>query len=69
MDALVFITLALILALRPTNTSGISVGGTPIEKSQVEDITREAKLNDSYYEDANAFSEMINELGFPKEGR
>lgn len=66
MDAIVFITLALILAVRPKPAKDVIVGGTRITHVEAEDVTREAKLNDSYYEDPNAFSEMINELGFPK---
>lgn len=66
MDAIVFIILALVLTLRPKPVEATQrVSGNDITVS-AEDTTREAKLNDSYYEDPNAFSEMINELGFPK---
>lgn len=42
------------------------------EKEEIEvvaeDTAREAKLNDDFYEDQNAFSLIINALGFPKGG-
>ena len=38
-----------------------------IDEMEVEDVTRTAKLNESFYEDPNAFSEIINALGYPKE--
>lgn len=64
MDAVIFITVALVLfamqVLKP-QTSG--KGDT---EYVVEDVTREAKLNDTFYEDVDAFSEIIHALGFPK---
>lgn len=63
MDAVVFIILALILVLKPEPHHTTVEGQV---EANVEDVTREAKLNPSFYNDENAFSEMINELGFPK---
>ena len=68
MDAVIFISVALFLTLKimygkeaetPTQKA--------IDKMVVEDVTRTAKLNESFYEDPNAFSEIINALGYPKE--
>lgn len=33
---------------------------------EIEDITRVAKLNDTFYEDPNAFMKIANALGFPR---
>ena len=65
MDAVLFIGLALFL----TNSMVFFDKGDPEAATVVsEDTTREAKLNDSFYDDPNAFSLIINALGFPKEG-
>lgn len=65
MDAILFIGLALgttiYLLYKKTDDSEEVV-------VEVEDVTREAKLNDSFYDDPNAFSLIINALGFPKGG-
>lgn len=67
MDAIVFIILTLVLVLSPDkSTSNVTAGDDGESTFIKEDIARTAKLNDSYYKDENAFSEMINELGFPK---
>lgn len=64
MDAVIFITIALVLfamqVMQPNKTSENGV------EYFVEDVTREAKLNDSFYEDEDAFSEIIHALGFPR---
>lgn len=64
MDAVLFISLALFL------TISVIYGKEPVESKNTEvepeDVTREAKLNEFFYEDQNAFSEIINALGFPK---
>lgn len=65
MDAVLFIGLALGTAIYLLYSKGDDAGDVVVE---VEDVTREAKLNDSYYEDPNAFSLIINALGFPKGG-
>ena len=65
MDAVLFLGIAIVLTIMSlyktdTNETGAS---TEIIK---EDIERTAKLNDAYYEDAHAFLEIANALGFPK---
>lgn len=63
MDALLvcIISLVVVLLSQRDNTAA----NEPIE--ELEDIEREAKVNELFYEDENAFSEIINALGFPKE--
>ena len=63
MDAIIFIGFSLFLTLR------IMFGSTPKEASAAEvipeDTIRVAKLNDNFFEDPNAFCEMITAVGFP----
>lgn len=65
MDAILFISLALGTTVYLLYSKGDDAGNVAVE---VEDVTREAKLNDAYYDDPNAFSLIINALGFPKGG-
>lgn len=65
MDALIFISIALFLVLKHLNTPD-EAKDVVVKETEIEDVTRTAKLNDFFYEDENAFSEMINALGFPK---
>lgn len=65
MDAILFIGLALGTTIYLLFSKNEDAGDATVE---LEDVTREAKLNDSYYEDPNAFSLIINALGFPKGG-
>lgn len=66
MDALLFMILALVLVVREVNKPEESKSVDVIE-NEVTNVERVAKLNDSYYEDPDAFSEIIHALGFPKE--
>lgn len=63
MDAVLFIGLALGTAIYLLFFDKGSAEEVSVVK---EDIEREAKLNDSFYDDPNAFSLIINALGFPK---
>ncbi len=66
MDAVLFIALALFLTIYLVFfDKGDSEDKTVVK----EDTAREAKLNDAFYEDLNAFSAIINALGFPKEDK
>lgn len=65
MDAVLFIGFALFLTI---SMVFYDKGDTESLTVKPEDMTREAKLNDAFYEDPNAFSLIINALGFPKEG-
>lgn len=65
MDAVLFIGFALFLTI---SMVFYDKGDTESLTVKPEDMTREAKLNDTFYEDPNAFSLIINALGFPKEG-
>lgn len=64
MDAVIFIAIALVIALRAVQNSGTS--GDVIEV-EAEDTTRVAKLNDNFYDDPDAFMDIAHALGFPKE--
>ena len=65
MDALIFISIALFIVLKHLNSIE-TAADTVVKDIDVEDTTRTAKLNETFYQDENAFSEMINALGFPK---
>ena len=64
MDAVLFTGIAVVLVVmqmyKPDDASSSS------KDIVVEDATRVAKLNDSFYEDPDAFSEIAHALGFPK---
>lgn len=64
MDAVLFTGIAVVLVVmqmyKPDDASSSS------KNIVVEDVTRVAKLNDSFYEDPDAFSEIAHALGFPK---
>lgn len=64
MDAVLFTGIAVVLVVmqmyKPDDASSSS------KDIVVEDVTRVAKLNDSFYEDPDAFSEIAHALGFPK---
>lgn len=64
MDAVLFTGVAVVLVVmqmyKPDDASSSS------KDIVVEDVTRVAKLNDSFYEDPDAFSEIAHALGFPK---
>lgn len=64
MDAVIFISIALVMftmqVLHPKASAEDS------EEYIAEDVTREAKLNETFYEDEDAFSEIIHALGFPR---
>lgn len=65
MDAFLFLILAVVVAFMEMQKP--EVKKTVVNETAVEDTNRVAKLNDSFYEEPNAFSEIINALGFPKE--
>lgn len=65
MDAVLFIGFALFLTI---SMVFFDKGDSEAITIKPEDTTREAKLNDTFYDDPNAFSLIINALGFPKEG-
>ena len=63
MDAIVIIGIALVLTVKNVFFSKQEVSSVAFEK---EDVTRTTKLNDSFYEDPNAFYVVANMLGYPK---
>lgn len=74
MDALIFMCIALVLTIKTLyfsdenndRASEILASQECAELNTALQEDRVAKVNDSYYEDLNAFSEIINALGFPK---
>lgn len=66
MDALLFMIIALVLVVRQVNDLYEDTGDN-VAETITEDVAREAKLNETFYEDLDAFSEIIHALGFPKE--
>lgn len=72
MDALIFMCIAIVMTIKVLHESDdeVSTANTDgcAELNQEAQKERVAKLNESFYEDTNAFSEIINALGFPKKG-
>lgn len=64
MDGLVFIIIALVFVFLDIKNG--TIDSTEKEQLVLEDETRVAKVNELYYDDPNAFSLIINALGFPK---
>ena len=63
MDAVIFITFALILTVIQKDVKDNKDIKT-VNDYMPEDTTRTAKLNDSFYEDEDAFMEIAHALGF-----
>ena len=63
MDAVIFITFALILTVMQKDVKDNKDIKT-VKDYMPEDTTRTAKLNDSFYEDVDAFMEIAHALGF-----
>ena len=66
MDALIYMIFALFIVLRALKSEG-DTSNIELVETAPESSNRVARINESYYEDPNAFSEIINALGFPKE--
>lgn len=65
MDAVIFILLAVFIAYKSLESEAVKQK-EEASVTEIEDVTREAKLNDMFYEDPNAFTEISSILGFPK---
>lgn len=65
MDMLLFICFVSVIAFKVYSEKESTPEVKPIETT-IDDSKRIAKLNDTLYHDENAFSEIINALGFPK---
>lgn len=70
MDAVVFISLAIFytwkIAFSNESEPETSISDGEVAEAVTDNSNRVAKLNDTFYEDENAFSAMINALGFPR---
>ncbi|MCM1219026.1 MAG: hypothetical protein NC548_31475 [Lachnospiraceae bacterium] len=64
MDAVIFICICLFFVIKQLN--GVETNETAVNNIEVEDTTRIAKINDSYFEDDYAFMDIASQLGFPK---
>ena len=67
MDALLIMVLALVLTVRTLNSP--EERKEALLENEVSTVNRVAKINESYYEDMDAFSEIVHALGFPKENK
>ena len=65
MDALLFMILTIVIVVKSLNKPDDIKTTELLENTNT--VERVAKLNDSFYEDSAAFSEIIHALGFPKE--
>lgn len=64
MDGLIFIIIAIVTVVLDSRGT---VGDSKVEEEAYETVeTRSTKLNESFYDDPQAFSTIINALGFPK---
>lgn len=63
MDAVIFITFALILTCKSLFSKEDTSSSTEIVEEDT--TTRTTKLNDAFYDDPEAFSEMIRGLNLP----
>lgn len=71
MDGVLILTLSLIAVLRYMNSNDPETVEKLIAKTECLELQevnepRETKLNDTFYEDTDAFSRIIHMLGFPK---
>lgn len=62
MDGLLFIIIAIVIVVLDSKST---VDDNPLEETGYTE-SRVTKLNESFYDDPNAFSKLINALGFPK---
>lgn len=63
MDAVIVIGIAMIFTVKNVFFGTPEVSDAALIK---EDTTRVTKLNDTFYDDPNAFCTIINMLGYPK---
>ena len=65
MDAVIFGFLAIVLTALTLYQSEESISVSD-DLMTPEDVSRSTKLNDAFYEDPDAFTEISKALGFPK---
>lgn len=69
MDAVVFMILAIVLTIiEMRKPDSIAEAAKDMQDVNANSKDRVAKLNDNFYQDNDAFSEIIHALGFPKGG-
>lgn len=65
MDGLLFIIMAIAFVILDSK-SAVDDSSVDVEDAVYETGTRVTKLNEEFYDDPQAFSAIINALGFPK---
>lgn len=63
MDGLLFIIIAIVFVVLDNRTTE---SDESVVVEEVYDTTRTTKLNEDFYDNPNAFSKIINALGYPK---
>lgn len=63
MDAVIFISICVLFVVKQLQS--VDTTEEVLDKMEREDLTRVAKLNDSFYEDPDAFMDIAHALGFP----
>lgn len=67
MDLVIFSIIAIVLTFTTMKAeTDSSIKSSKTVTAVVEDTTRTTKLNDAFYDDPNAFTEISRALGFPK---
>ena len=66
MDAVIFGIVAVVLTFKILYGPEQEEASSNSNNFIPEDTTRTTKLNDSFYEDPNAFTEISSALGFPR---
>ncbi len=67
MDFVVFVTVAIFTVVLALKNRDVSDDGSKVV-DVVEDVKRKAILNESYYNDEQAFCEIVKALGFNNVG-
>ena len=65
MDGLLFIIMAIVFVILDSKAT-VDDSSVSVEETVYETSTRVTKLNEEFYDDPQAFSKIINALGFPK---
>lgn len=69
MDAVIFLLISVFMAWRVLESPDTVDSNTKTVIEPEDTTTRIAKLNDTFYEDEDAFMEIAHALGFPRSVR
>lgn len=67
MDLVIYVLIAVFLAWKVLESPEEPVVGAKSEIVKEDTVNRVAKLNDTFYDDPDAFMDIAHCLGFPKE--